>query len=620
MNTPLQNLNASELSDTELQSTLVAANDAYRNTSSPIMDDEVYDRLVVELTSRSPEHPLLTTVEPEADFGLGKVRHRSAMLSTLKVYEGSELQAWLRRVEEAAEELGMDTPVSLIVNAKLDGMAGRLENGVLASRGDGMTGNDITHMLPKGLLRIGESDGDGELVMPQHYFDEHLADEFSHPRNVVTGAVGADTPRPAAQKALRDNAIHFVRYDTLPTASTHTDTIETELPDIRQHILGQCDYPTDGLIIVVESPELRAFMGATNSHQNWMVASKTRGETATTTVTGLLWAVGRTGRLTPVIKVKPTLLTGAMISNVTGHHAGNVEKMGIGPGATATITRSGDVIPYLVDCSPAPDGAELPTHCPECASELKRRTDFLVCDNTSCDGRAHARLHHFFHTIGSIDLFGPVACDKLIAAGIRSIEQVFEISKAEFESMGFGPGQSANLVRELHEACTRPVDDFRVLAAMGVSHLGRGDSRKLLRHFPLRDIPTLSAEQIASVHGFGVLTANSIANTLPSITGDLMFLERTLTGIVATEAQPKTVSDSPISGKHIVFTGAMLQGSRPDMIAHAESLGAISQSGVNKKTSYLVAGEKVGASKLGKAEKLGTIILSESEYLAMING
>lgn len=608
------------LLDADLLTTITAANDAYRNTDKPLLSDHEYDTLIAELARRSPGHPFLSKVEPESDFGTSKVRHRRPMLSTLKCYAESELEQWVRRIEEAASDLGLRTPVSLLVNAKLDGMAGRLEQGILASRGDGLTGNNISHMLPKGLVRIGDTDGDGELVMQQAYFDEYLAQEFSHPRNVVTGAVGADTPRPAAQQALNDNAIHFVRYDTLPAVASSTDMIATDLPAIREYILNNCEYPTDGIIIVVESPELRDAMGANNTHHNWMIASKTTGETATSTVTGIRWQNGRTGRLTPIILIVPVSLTGAVISKVTGHNAGHVERLGIAPGATATITRSGDVIPYLVSCTSTASGAELPSACPVCASELRRQTDFLVCDNIDCDGRRQARLHHFFNIIGTIDLFGPVACSKLIAAGVRSIQEVFSTSEVEFEAMGFGPGQAANLVREVREACLRPVDDFRVLAAMGVSHLGRGDSKKLLKHFALRDIPGITADNISSIDGFGDLTANSIAAALPSIADDLLFLERTLQGIIATPAKPDVVTDSPISGKHIVFTGTMVQGSRSDMIANAEKLGAIVQSGANKRTDYLVAGEKAGASKLTKAEKLGTVILSESDYLAMLNG
>ncbi|EAZ97005.1 hypothetical protein, partial [Marinobacter sp. ELB17] len=476
----------SGISTRQIEESLERANDAYRNTDDSIISDSDYDALIDELARRDPGHALLTEVESEADFGAGKVRHQIPMLSTEKVKTDSELSAWVRRVESAAQNIGIRTPVLLSVTAKLDGMAGRLKDGVLASRGDGLTGNNITHILPKLVVH---GVGDGELVMIQSYFDEHLSEEFKHPRNVVTGAVGADTPRPAAMKALNDHSIHFVSFTTLTRIDSRTDTIVAQLPEIREYLLGNTPYPTDGLVLAVESPELRKELGSTGHHHNWMVAAKTVGETATTAVVGVQWQIGKTGRLTPVIQLKKVTLSGAVIANVTGHNAGKVEEMGIDVGAMATITRSGEIIPFLVSATPAPNGASLPTHCPACTEHLKRRGDFLVCINNECEGRRHARLHHFFNIIGSIDLFGPVACDKLIAAGVRSIQEVFAITAAEFEAMGFGPGQSANLVAELEAAKTRPVDDFRVLAAMGISNLGRGDSKKLLRHTALKDIP-----------------------------------------------------------------------------------------------------------------------------------
>ena len=169
------------------------------------------------------------------------------------------------------------------------------------------------------------------------------------------------------------------------------------------------------------------------------------------------------------------------------------------------------------------------------------------------------------------------------------------------------------------EARRRSVDDFRVLAALGIEHLGRGDSKRLLKHFSLKDVPGLTVADINAISGFGDLTANAIVSTLPSVSDDLVFLERNLTGILVTPSRSEVSADSPINGKHIVFTGTM-HGSRSEMIAQAESLGATSQSSVTSKTHFLVAGEKVGASKLNKAEQLGTTILSESDYLALVGG
>jgi len=612
----MTNSNPAAMTDEALEQTLNAANDAYRNTDTSMMPDGAYDMHVAELMRRNPSHPFLAAVEPEEDFGLGKVRHSRPMLSTDKAYTDAELIRWIRRVEAVAADLGMDVPVSIKINAKLDGMAGRLEGGVLASRGDGANGNDITHMLQKGLVVSG--DGDGELVMLQSYFDEYLSDEFKHPRNVVTGAVGADTPRPAARQALEDQSIHFVSYQSLKHVHTDTAALVEALPTIREQVLGSCDYPTDGLILVVEDSALRDAMGSSSHHHHWMLASKTVTETADVAVRGIQWQVGRTGRLTPVIKISPVELSGAVISNVSGHHAGNVLAIGIGPGAVLEITRSGEVIPSIIGIKKACLDVELPTQCPCCDSILTRQRDFLICGNDGCPDRLRARFNHFFHILGTVDLFGPVACERLVKAGIGSIREVFSMTAEDFEVMGFGAGQAKNLCRELKEARSRSVDDFRVLAALGIEHLGRGDSKRLLKHVALKDIVSLEASDITAISGFGDLTAQAITAAIPVVADDLKFLERNLTNIVVTPARSEAAADSPISGKHIVFTGTMTQGSRSNMIAHAESLGAINQSGVNKKTEILVAGEKVGASKLNKAEQLGTTILSESDYLALL--
>lgn len=186
-------------------------------------------------------------------------------------------------------------------------------------------------------------------------------------------------------------------------------------------------------------------------------------------------------------------------------------------------------------------------------------------------------------SVGTIDLFGPVACERLVQAGLQSIREVFSMTAPDFEGMGFGAGQAANLEQEHRDARSRPVDDFLVLAALGIEHLGRGDSKKLLKHFVLKDLPTLSISDITNISSFGELTARNIVLALPSVKEDLLFLERNLIHIERTPARSAAATDSPVSGKHIVFTSSMVRGSRSAMIAQAEALGATSQSAVNKK-------------------------------------
>ena len=170
----------------ELAGRLEQANKSYRR-GTPEMSDDSYDRLILELAERDPEHRLLTRVEPESDFGDGKVRHHSPMLSTEKSYTHEELRRWLDRIEKAATELGMALPVALDVTPKLDGVAAQYTGGVLATRGDGLTGNDITRMIQGGIQIGPKVQGPGEIVMRQSYFDAYLSDAFECPRNVVAG-------------------------------------------------------------------------------------------------------------------------------------------------------------------------------------------------------------------------------------------------------------------------------------------------------------------------------------------------------------------------------------------------------------------------------------------------
>lgn len=598
----------------ELVQKLQEANNNYRNGQASISDEQ-YDQMIADLKAQDANHPYLNTVEPEGEFGEGKIRHSRPMLSTSKAYTDDELSSWAQRVDLAAQEAGAGGAVVLKLTAKLDGMAGRYESAKLASRGNGLTGNDLTHMIEKGLAMSGS--GDGEIVISQAYFDENLSDAFMHPRNVVTGIVGADNISEAGLKVLQDSALHFTAYESLHFELATTQDIVERLPALREKILAACPYPTDGIIITVEDNDVRSVLGSTGHHHNWMLAAKTVSEIAETKVEGITWQVGRTGRLTPVVNITPIEVSGAKISNVTAHHAGNVLAQGIGKGAVISLTRSGEVIPKIIEVISQAKEVVIPSQCSCCGEEVKMEKDFLVCNNLKCHDRTTARLNHFFATIGTIDLFGPKACSMIVEAGLTEISEIFKQTENQFIAMGFGAGQAKGLVSELNAAKTRAVDDFLVLGAFGIPNLGRGDSKKLLRQFKLTEMASVTSEQIVAINGFGEVTSQSIGRELPLIEDQLRFLCEYLENVIETAGLSNSVQ-SPITGKNIVFTGSMESGPRPEMIKKAESLGAISQSSVNKKTDILVTGGKVGAAKIEKAEKLGTKVVTEAEYLALI--
>lgn len=602
----------------QLVARLEEYNAAYRN-GHPLVEDAVYDELVERLRALDPVHPYLNAVEPEQFSGRAEVRHPMPMLSTEKAYTTEQLARYVARVEKEAQALGIQE-ASFRITPKLDGLAGRDDGIVFASRGNGLTGYDITNAFAKGVVAIGgRGQGLGEIVVVKSYFEAHLADKFEHPRNMVVGIVSSDTLNKDVVQALEEGMVHFAPYAQLPQWQGTGDQLLEQIDAVSNDFAERIDYPMDGVVVEVVDPRLKTRMGATTHHYRWQIAVKRKGETAVTRVDSIRWQVGRTGNITPVMAVAPVALSGATIRRVTAHHAGMVAKLGIGPGARIEIIRSGEVIPKLEKVLEPAHEVTLPTQCPACGLDLVWENDFLRCTHMACPAQTEQRLIHWFRTLGNADWFGIKTIQKLVAAGFDSLEKIYTMQESDFADLGFGPVQSRNLAQALSISRTKPVEDWRFLAALGIPDLGVGDSRKLLQYIPLEKLPTIEKAQIESVHGFGQITSARIVDKLAEIKETFMHLldlgfnlEKT---VPAAEAQ---TADSPISGKSIVFTGKMVRGSRDGMQEAARRLGANIQSAVSRTTDYLVCGEKVGQAKLAKAAQLGVQTLSEDEYHRLI--
>ena len=599
---------------------LAEYNRHYR-AGNPIISDQEYDSIVEYLRSLDPEHPFLHQVEPEAIRSGASVRHESPMLSTDKVYTKEKLERFVERVELAASELGIQNP-QFRVTPKLDGMAGFDRNNTLASRGDGKVGSDITHIFNRGVIPIGgRNQGAGEIVMVKSFFEDHFSDEFDHPRNVVVGIVNADELGEAQKKALRARKVHFATYKHLKAWTGSGQSLINDIEDITMELAAGVDYPLDGMVAEAINEEIKALMGATNHHHKWQVAIKTKGETATTTVLDIVWQTGRTGHVTPVLRVEPTKVSGATISNISAHHAGMVRDKRLGFGAEITIIRSGEVIPKLETVLKPAESVVLPSQCPSCDAELSWKNDFLQCTNhVACPAQVESGLRHWFKTLGNANGFGPSTIQVLVDKNFTQLESIYSMNAEDFECIGFGEKQSQNLEEALANSRTEPIEDARFLAAFGILHLGIGESRRLLRHHPLNSLVELTGDDIAQIHGFGDKTAPSIAAQIklqwPTIQHmlDLGFqLEKT-----PLESDFEQIQ-SPIAGKHIMFTGKMQSGERSAMQEGARALGATVLTSVSKKLDILVAGPGAGASKLTKAAKYNINVIDEAGYLALLN-
>ena len=593
-------------------------NRAYRR-GQPLISDPEYDELVEELRRLDPQHPFLHRVEPEVFETRREIRHPVPMLSTEKAYTRDQLQRFVDRVEKEAREIGIQE-VLFRVTPKLDGLAARDDGEVFVTRGNGEVGYEISSAFDKGVIPLGgRGKGLGEIVIRKSYFEEHLASDFEHPRNMVVGIIASDVLNEHARQALQDGAVHFVPYSELPGWTGGGREMVENMAAITEDLMARVDYPTDGMVVEVTDERLRAHMGATAHHYRWQIAVKTRGETAVTTVEDIQWQVGRTGNVTPVLQVAPVSLSGATIRRVTAHHAGMVKRIRPGRGARIEIIRSGEVIPKIERVITPSDEFTIPDRCPSCDGPLSWQNDFLKCRNPTCRAQAAQRIRYWFQTLGTADWFGIKTVQKLVAAGYDTLEKIYAMRHEDFERLGFGPVQSRNLAEALALSRSKPVEDWRFLAAFGIPDLGKGESRRLLRFFPLEKLPEVKAGDIEKIHGFGEITSRSITDGLAAVADT--FRHMLALGFNLQRTPPAGAQGevrSPVAGKGIVFTGKMRSGSREEMQEEARRLGARVQSAVSGRTDYLICGEKVGRTKLEKARRLGVTVMTEEQYRRMI--
>ncbi len=594
-------------------------NEAYRS-GNPLVSDQYYDRMVEELRRLDPAHPFLHAVEPEKFESRKQVRHPVPMLSTEKAYTDEALERFVARVEKEAQAIGV-AEVRFKVTPKLDGLAGRDDGTVFVTRGNGEVGYEISNVFEKGVIAAGgRGRGLGELVVVKSYFDAHLADAFEHPRNMVVGIVSSDTVNPNARKALDAQAVRFVPYSETPCWTGTGPELLSRIRSVADDLIARTDYPVDGVVAEVMDERIRKAMGATAHHYRWQIAVKTKGDTAVARVLDVRWQVGRTGNITPVLEIEPVSLSGATIRNVTAHHAGLVKKYRIGPGSKIEVIRSGEVIPKLEGVISQAAQVIIPDQCPSCSQPLEWNNDFLRCGNSLCRAQVVQRISHWFKTLATADWFGIRTIERIVESGCDTLEKIYQLQESDFAAMGFGPVQSRNLADALTLSRTQPVEDWRFLAAFGISDLGSGDSRKILAWRPLEELLNAKAEEIEKIHGFGKITSRAITEDIARWREtiqrmlDLGFnLRRTP---LAGESK---ILKNPIAGKFLVFTGRMTRGDRNQMQAEARSLGANVQSAVSRNTDFLICGENVGASKLKKAGQFGTRILNEAEYDALIH-
>ena len=648
----------------ELCAILTEANYRYYVLDDPTMQDFEYDRLLRELEELESANPGLIRPDSPAQRVGGaavsqflKVNHPVALNSLQDVFSLEELNEFLTKIIE--QHPGTD----FSVEPKIDGLSVALEyiDGQFvrgATRGDGLVGEDVTENLktirsipmkltgaPARLIVR------GEVFMPKKSFaalnERQEADGkplFANPRNAAAGSLRQLDPRIAAARGL-DIYIFNIQLAEGITFNTHQQSLEylkdlhfkvipnamlDSVDGINDRVLAineeretlTCDI--DGAVIKVNDLALREKLGATAKFPRWAVAYKYPPEIKETVVDDIVVQVGRTGVLTPKAVVRPVRLAGTTVTNATLHNQDFISQRDIRIGDTVRIRKAGEIIPEILDVVPSKRPAEstpyfLPTHCPICGANVERDEEgaFLRCTGAECPAQLSRNIAHFVSRDAmDIDGLGSAIVDGLIERGL--IKSPADIYYLTLEQMGSLWQKGDTAAKKLLAAIenSKKQDVSRLIYALGIRQVGAKAGKVLATHFGHLDkLMTATLDELTEVPDVGHVTARNIADWFAQPQSKHM-VERLRAAGVNFESL-RTVTDTRFAGLTFVLTGALSKFTREEATEKIELFGGKASGSVSKKTSYVVVGENAG-SKERKARELGIPILSEDDFLQMI--
>lgn len=627
-------------------------NELYFN-GQPAITDAEYDALIAQMKNVDPENAVLAEVGANPTYGK-KVTHPEIMGSLSKATYGekdddiSELLSWRKNVVGDCE--------TAICMPKIDGLAVRLvyEKGNLklaATRGNGTVGMDVTDnvkeikSIPNTLYDF-SGELRGEIFMKKSDFESAKEEMINkgkeapaNPRNMASGVLNQKDPKKSGKYPLHffcynidaedknfnfeidkwlysaknlDGKIHYVDI-TLDSFSNK----ERFLNKIQkwENKRDSLDYGIDGLVFSANNTEIIEDLGMNGKCPVAKIAFKFRPAQATTTIEGINWQLGRTGKLTPVAKITPTELDGSVIDSPTLHNYAQIKKKNISIGATVIIEKAGDIIPQIVRVTEEGSGdIDFPTHCPACDSkpELDDKEVSVWCMNPLCPGKVEFRIIHFLKTLETKDV-GPAAVHAMFSYNIiRDLPDLYRIDFEKLKTLpGYGAKSARKIIKEIENKKEIELSVF--LDSLGITGLGTTTSKMLADEFEtLSRIQSLTPNELTSLEGIADLTAGYICDGLKDFKETIKDLIET--GVVIKDK--KKISGS-LSGKTFCITGKLSVG-RKEMATLIESAGGTVKSSVGKGLDYLVAGDGVGKGKTDKAEKYGTKILTEDEIRNMM--
>ena len=648
----------------ELRRELNQANYEYYVKDDPTMSDYDYDHKLRRLEELEEAHPELITPDSPTQRVGGKalesftqVTHRVPLESLQDVFDFDELRAFDQRVR------GVEPKVSYSVEPKVDGLSVALEyqDGQFvrgATRGDGLVGEDVTENLKtvKSIpLSIHDVPGTlivrGEVYMPKKVF--HALNEerekrgealFANPRNAAAGSLRQLDPKIAAQRRL-DIAVFNIQWAENEDFHSHTQginyladkgfkviphvicsSIEEAVAQVQAIGEGRENYPfdIDGAVIKVDDLAQRQTLGSTAKFPRWAAAYKYPPEVKTSRLTDIVIQVGRTGVLTPKAVLEPVRLAGTTVTNATLHNQDFITEKDIRIGDTVLVRKAGEIIPEVLSVvmEKRPDDAvpyRFPEVCPECGAPVARDEDgaHIRCTGAECPAQLLRNLAHFASRDAmDIEGLGIAVVENLVKAGLvktpGDLYFLREEDVAELERMGKKSAQ--NLLSAIEKSKSQ--DLSRLLFAFGIRQVGQKAGKILAQRFgSLDNLQAATVEELTQVDDIGAITAQSIVDWFASPQSQHLIARLKEAG-VNMQAEQKG-EDQRFAGKTFVLTGTLDRFTRAEATKMIEDRGGKAAGSVSKKTTYVVAGEAAG-SKLRKAQELGVPVLTQEEFLALM--
>ena len=649
-------------------------NRRYYVLNQPIISDQQFDFMMHELQELEARHPELADpnsptqrVGSDLNQQFKQVAHKFPMLSLANTYNAEDVREWYNQVTKGLE----GQPFEVCCEMKYDGLSISLtyENGKLiraVTRGDGVQGDDVTNnvrtinSIPLQLSGDNYMDSfeiRGEILLPWDNFRRLNAEReeagempFANPRNAASGTLKSQSSRVVAERGL-DAYLYYIigedlpcdgHYENLEMARQWGFKISNGMKKVNslQGILDFIEYwdtkrkdlpvATDGIVLKVNSLRQQRLLGSTAKSPRWAIAYKYKAERACTPLLEVTYQVGRTGSITPVANMEPVQLAGTTVRRATLNNEDFIRSFDLHLGDYVYVEKGGEIIPKIVGVDTSRRNADAKpvqfiTHCPECGAELVRYEGEAAhyCPNDSqCPPQIKGRIEHFIaRKAMNIMTLGPETVDDYFQRGlIHNIADLYDLTAQQIDPSGSKRKSALNVIKAIEDSTKVPFE--RVVFALGIRFVGVTTAKLLARHF--HDIDSLmnaSLEQLLEVEGVGQIIAESIIRYFHDET-NLSILQRLRDkGLQMRLAEEEiAIASDILKGKSVVISGVFSHHSRDEYKAIIEQHGGKNVGSISSKTSFILAGDNMGPSKLQKAKSLGIEIMNEDQFLALIKG